>query len=73
MKITKFLEFSKKITIKTIVFSNSATEHVRATGSYEDKYHMFYGNADDWNAEEQCVSGGGSTDPQCCGTPEVFF
>ena len=28
MKITKFLEFSKKITIKTIVFSNSVPSHL---------------------------------------------
>ena len=28
VKITKFLEFSKKITVKTIVFSNSGRSHL---------------------------------------------
>ena len=33
MKITKFVEFSKKITIKTIVFSNSGGSNVHHRGS----------------------------------------
>lgn len=47
-----------------------AKEHVASVSDYQDKYHMFYGNADDWNADDQCVSGGGSTDPKCCGTAD---
>ena len=31
MKITKFLEFSEKITIKTIVFSNSVADNEELT------------------------------------------
>ena len=33
VKITQFLEFSKKITIKAIVFSNSGEAHAALTGA----------------------------------------
>lgn len=46
-----------------------AREHVNSVASYTDDYNMFYSQTG-WDPEDQCVSGGGSTDPQCCGLPD---
>lgn len=45
-----------------------AREHVAASAVYTDDNHMFYSKTG-WNPEEECIAGGGSTDPKCCGTP----
>ena len=45
-----------------------AREHVAASSVYTDDNHMFYSKTG-WNPEEECIAGGGSTDPKCCGTP----
>ena len=45
-----------------------AREHVAASDVYTDDNHMFYSKTG-WNPEEECIAGGGSTDPKCCGTP----
>ena len=41
-----------------------AREHVAASSVYTDDNHMFYSKTG-WNPEEECIAGGGSTDPKC--------